>query len=393
MALERNQLEFQEKIQAEMEKEGLDALLLTRAESIFYATGYASRNAYEGSIGNTIAVVPPHGKAAVICSQFEANAAQECPDIDILSYPIWLYIADFPDEGPKPTQPDLDRTFRMAVEMLTSKAPGAKKIGVDSGFLPYERMDYLSQVYGRENIRDCSKVLVQARAIKTDWEISVLRDNAQMAERQFLATAKEIWVGSTEEDIMRSFAKNGLLQSPDVYGSRQAHTYAGHFSPTFIPRKHPLQDGDIVRLDGGIMRLGYTSDLARTFVVGKELKPEREKLYELLLGAHDIAMDMIGPGVKPGDVFHAMLKHIQKEIPGFKRGHFGHSTGCVRGEEAPFISDTNPRPFEPGMVFCVETPYYSSFNHTYNVEDTILITENGYERFTHANRTLRWPER
>ena len=52
--MKRNQIEFQEKLQAQMEKEGMDALLLTKPESIYYATGVASAFMYMGSAVGTV---------------------------------------------------------------------------------------------------------------------------------------------------------------------------------------------------------------------------------------------------------------------------------------------------------------------------------------------------
>lgn len=393
MIAQRNQIEFQEKLQTEMERYGFDALVLTNAESIFYATGYASRYAYNGQMGNTVAVLPKTGGACVICAQFEAKTAQECPDIEVVTYPIWLYIADFPDEGEKPIQPDPNKVFKLAVDVLQGKMALAKKIGVDSGFLPYERMDYLSSVYGRENISDCARVFVAARLHKTAWEIELMRENSKMAEREFYETARLVEPGMTEEDIMHIFAIKGYEQDKGVYGVRHAHSHGAYYAPAYIPRRHQLVEGDIIRLDGGIMRQGYITDLGRSFVVGKKLAPERAAIYETLLSAYDIGLEMMGPGVSPAEMFRRMLARVQKDMPEFKRAHFGHSTGCVRGEEAPFIAESFVGTFEPGMIFCMETPYYSSKDGSYNIEDTFLITEDGYEQFTHANRTLFWPER
>ena len=52
------------------------------------------------------------------------------------------------------------------------------------------------------------------------------------------------------------------------------------------------------------------------------------------------------------------------------------------------LSPDNEAVLEPGMVMCFETPFYSSQYHSYNLEDTILITEDGHEMFTNTNRTL-----
>jgi len=75
----------------------------------------------------------------------------------------------------------------------------------------------------------------------------------------------------------------------------------------------------------------------------------------------------------------------------YQRGHLGHSMGCsLSTEEYPFIAAANPGVFEPGMVFCLETPYYSRKLGGFNIEDEILITENGIERWTYANEDLFW---
>ena len=139
--------------------------------------------------------------------------------------------------------------------------------------------------------------------------------------------------------------------------------------------------------------MGYGADIGRTYVVGKTLAPVRAAIYETLWAAYDIGLEMLGPGVMPGDMFSRMMERIRKDIPPYNRSHFGHSSGCVQGEEYPFIATSNPKPFAPGMVFCMETPYYSVNNSSFNIEDTFLITENGYERFTTASRSLFWPEK
>ena len=98
---------------------------------------------------------------------------------------------------------------------------------------------------------------------------------------------------------------------------------------------------------------------------------------------------MSRPGLKYKELFRYMQDKPAAAIPGFKRGHYGHSIGCNRfTEEYPFIAVTNDETFEENMVFCIEMPYYGSKNHSYNVEDTFLVTKDGIAPFTHANKTL-----
>lgn len=387
--MERRQDELQQKLQDEMEKRGFDALLLTRAENIFYATGYCSRYVYGGQMGSTIAVLPKHGIPTVICSQFEAMAIEkEVSGVKTVVFNTWMYIEDFPEKGKKPTQPDHNLAFRLAVDALLQDTPNTKKLGVDEAYLPYKGAAFLIERFGKAGVVDCGEVFTAARAIKTPWEIEVLRDNAKLSEAQFKEVMPQIRAGMTEEEIMQMFVIAGHRQSADVLGIRQAHSVGAYYAPIYVPRKHPLQPGDVIRLDGGVERLGYISDLARTLAVGNSVSKKKQGLFDLMLATLDLGFSMIGPGIKCADVYNAMLAMIRHVIPAFTRGHFGHSIGCIRGEEAPFISDSNPGTFQPGMVFCMETPYYSSVNGSYAMEDTFLITEDGYERFTNTNRSL-----
>ena len=116
-----------------------------------------------------------------------------------------------------------------------------------------------------------------------------------------------------------------------------------------------------------------------------------DRIYEALYAGYTRLVTMVGPGVKLSDVFNEVVSTVQKYIPEYKRGHVGHSLGCNRfSEEYPFISPSETSTFEPGMIFCTEVPYYSSEFNSYNLEDTILITDNGIEFFSHISPNLTW---
>lgn len=392
MLEKRNQLAVQERLQSCMAKTGLDAMIITSPEAIFYSTGFASQFLYlSNQIGLTAAIVPKEGKITLICNEFEKQAADSsCKDIEIISYPVWIYIEDYAkeEEEDKPAQPDLFRTFRMAAEVVLDqyKAP---KVGVESEVISHSKWDYLKEVFADGELTDCSSTLVESRMIKTPWEIDVLRTAAEISEVAMYKTAKECVPGMTEADIMMLFKNNCQNQSPDVMCALQAHTIGADFAPAVVPRHNRIQLGDIVRLDGGPMYCGYGADLARTFAVGNHTDKHREEIYASLWKGVECARRMLGPGVRMCDVFQEIQNTIKADIRGYKRGHHGHSIGCNRfTEEAPFIAGDENRIFEPGMVFCLEMPYYSSKNHSYNIEDTFLITEDGCEFFTHPNETL-----
>lgn len=394
MVLEqRDQSAIQDRLQTELIRSGLDALIVTAPESIFYCTGFASNFLYtSGQIGIAAAVVKKEGPVTLILNEFEKQAAQSsCKGIELQTYPVWIYIEDYADESgkEKPAQPDLNQVFAMAAEVILDSYPNPK-VGLEMETISHSKWDYLCQVFGQDHLFDAGPTLVESRAIKTPWEIDVLRRGANIAEIAMYRTAHTIEQGMTEAEVMAVFRKNCEAQSPEVISTIQAHTLGSDFAPAIIPRHTKIKRGDIIRIDGGPFYCGYCTDIARTFALGPRTEKRREEIYAALWKGYETGRNMLGPGVRMCDVFAAMQKVIRENgIPGYIRGHHGHSIGCCRfSEEYPFLSGKETRPLEPGMVMCLEVPYYSSKNHSYNIEDMFLITENGAEFFSNACESL-----
>lgn len=386
----REQQKMVENLVVQMKKKALDAMILTSAYGVFYSTGFAVRSLYRsGKTGNAMSVVTANGDVVLVCSEFEKVAAIETcdPSVKIVAYPVWIYIEDFAYEGmKKEVQPDLNKTYRIASEYIPH-SDKTTKVGVESKWITYDAGCFLRTEFGSNNIIDCTKVLSEARLIKTSWEVEVLRYNAQMSEKAMFMTAKETVPGMTHQDIHTLFHRHCLELAPDLTAISQSHTFGKSIAPAWIPSDERLKRGDIVRLDGGPYTHGYKSDIARTYAVGNYCEPDFSDLYGRLWKGYEWAIHNIGPGVRMCDIFHGVDERI--DIPGYVRGHYGHSISCdISGEEAPFISPEESRVFEPGMVMCIETPFYSTRRQTYNIEDTFVVTDNGIDLFTHSIPSL-----
>lgn len=73
---ERDQKAIIQRLTEQMDKDNLDALILTSGDAVFYATGYASRDLYKnGQTGGTVAVVTKDGRAGVVDSEFARRTA------------------------------------------------------------------------------------------------------------------------------------------------------------------------------------------------------------------------------------------------------------------------------------------------------------------------------
>lgn len=394
--LVRNQSEHQAKLQAQMERDGLDAMLITVPEAIYYCSGFASQFMYiTNRIGMTLAIVPAHGNISLVVSEFEKKAAQQvCQDVNIVSYPVWIYIADIPDDGrEKDAQPDMNLPFQLAAEIIRDFKADAR-VGIQMESMPFQKWEFLCNTFGLENLTDAESTLRKVRVHKTAWEIELLRENTRLLEEAMFRTYQKIVPGMSETEMYSIWNKEALAGSVEVYDSFHTNMCGTNWSPKLLPdNDFIIQKGDILRLDAAVWRKGYGSDLGRAAAIGGVPAHDgMRRVYDALHKGYERMVQMVGPGVRLCDVFHEVIPVIQAAgIPDYKRGHIGHSLGCNRfSEEYPFIAPDVTDVFEPGMIFCTEVPYYSSDNNSYNLEDTLLITENGIELFSHIPDTLNW---
>ena len=184
MSIERDQKAIVKRITEQLEKENLDAALFTSGDAVFYATGFASRELYHsGKLGSAAAVVTKEGKTGLVVSEFAKNTAEKTvKDVEIISYPTWIYIADYAVEGmAKEVQPDLNKTYKLAIEFLPKSSKNIR-LGVQPSSLTHTAWSFLADTFGENNLVDVKNLLVEARAVKTPWEIELLRTAAHYSE-------------------------------------------------------------------------------------------------------------------------------------------------------------------------------------------------------------------
>ena len=78
----RNQLDFQQKLQTLMDRDGIDALIVLNPQHIYYATGYLSKaGAMPGLMPGlaSVAMVPPTSRAKSAASTFSRPLPSNAP--------------------------------------------------------------------------------------------------------------------------------------------------------------------------------------------------------------------------------------------------------------------------------------------------------------------------
>ena len=168
-----------------------------------------------------------------------------------------------------------------------------------------------------------------------------------------------------------------------------------------IPGKRKIKKGDVVSIDVGASYNGYHADAARTYIVGDTSKENRD-LVEYTKQAFYEGLSVIKEGIKLNDVSKNIEKIAKKHGYGVIKELTGHGIGEELHED-PYIYNYENSDSElilkSGMTLAIE-PMFSlkspkiwiledgwtitTQDHSIasHYENTILVTEDGYEILT-----------
>ncbi|MFD1175101.1 M24 family metallopeptidase [Paenibacillus puldeungensis] len=382
-----------------LEKEQLDALVASSAENFYYLTGQPSMFLYTFRMSEAaFAVVfrDPAKKSILLMSEFEASGLPDViPGFDIRTYPQWIDLDDpfglQPGRylGERPDAPRPEAALVALAEALGSGGAAAGRIAAElSGMKPSSRAklaDSLPEAVWAE----AQPLFTELRSIKTGFEIERLRESCAIAEAAIGEVLPKIGPGVTAAELAAAFHIAAYRRAIGFTERFTTISVGPDFAPASLFRTHPAAPGDTIKFDVGVDVQGYGSDIARTFTLGKPTDAAK-RAYEALRPGHDRMLELAGPDVPMADIFKAGMEVIRRSgLPNYNRGHLGHSIGlALSTEEAPFVSGTEQTILKPGMVICLETPYYGYGVGAVMIEDMVLITDNGIERLNSLSRDL-----
>ena len=146
---------------------------------------------------------------------------------------------------------------------------------------------------------------------------------------------------------------------------------------TYSQRLYPLQTGDVLMLDTGVIWDGYFSDFDRNFAAGKPTDNVGDA-YAKLIDAVDAAADIAKPGQRASDLFKAMNDIVAPGSSGSDAGRLGHGLG-MQLTEWPSLIRADDTVLEPGMVLTLEPGIDVGAGKLLVHEENIVIREDGAE--------------
>ena len=228
-----------------------------------------------------------------------------------------------------------------------------------------------------------NKIIIKKRILKNKQEIKNIKKACDIVSEVFETVKKSIVSGMTELDIHfkieEEFAKRHVVQSFKTIVASGPNSA----NPHHISGNRKIKENDIVLIDMGCIYNGYCSDLTRTFFIGKETNFQN-KIWNIVKQSHDEALIKVKQNIKASDIDFLARNNIKKE--GYEK-FFIHTTGHGVGldiHESPYISAKSKDILKEGMVITIEPGIYLANKFGVRIEDTVLVTKNGYKVLTSA---------
>jgi len=247
-----------------------------------------------------------------------------------------------------------------------------------------------------------------AVSTKTQEEIDKMRVAGRLAAEVLVMIGPYVKAGITTDEldkICHDYIVNEQQAIPaplNYHGfPKSICTSVNHVICHGIPGKKKLKEGDIINIDITVIKEGYHGDTSKMFHVGKTSilaqrisKTARESML--------VGIAMVKPGIRLGDIGHAIQKYAENERFSVVREYCGHGIGRVFHEEPQVLHYGSPDTglaLEAGMTFTIEPMINAGKRHVKQLADdwtvvtkdrslsaqwehTILVTETGHEILT-----------
>ena len=286
-------------------------------------------------------------------------------------------------------------------------------IGMELDVLPVNLYFAYQKIFEEKNLVDISHLIRLVRAIKSPYEINMVRRAAEGSDQVAARIPELLHEGMTELELAgqveaeaRKLGHQGIVRMRYWGGEVfYGHLMAGPTSavPSFPrsptggsgaspavaqgPGFRPIQRHEPVMLDYVFALNGYYSDHTRIFSIGKPAD-ELMAAHTAMLDVQALIKKKAKPGVKSGDIYELAIERAHtlgydKYFLGVgdERVRFvGHGIGTEL-DEYPFLASGQTLELQENMILALEPKLVFPDQGVVGIENTHRVTENGLEQF------------
>ena len=261
------------------------------------------------------------------------------------------------------------------------------------------------------NILDASSTIGNARLIKDDHEISLIKKACDISAEAHIEAMKNVKNAESEQSIeslyVYEFSKRGgrfPAYTPIVAGGENACVLH------YIENNKKLNKNELLLVDAGCEYEMYASDITRTYPISGKFSKEQLEIYKIVLHAMNAAIDKVKEGnniMEPQEISEKIITnglvelgllhgdpeelHKKGAFKDFYMHKIGHWLGLDVHDAGDYMEGDDFMKFKPGMITTIEPGIYISRSMDVDdkwkgigirIEDDILVTKDGNENLT-----------
>lgn len=376
-----------------LREKGLDGAIVSSPENFHYVTGFGGhQHTVSRQPGFTLAVMRADDKVPTHLTTMDFEAATfriKAAGLNFVvdPYDTWVGLKTWDEIAHGAVVPDktaMESSMDKLVQFMKACDLVNKKVGVELDYLPVPYYKSLTEKFPEAEFVDISDLFVYARSVKQPDEIEMFRKLCRIADHGFTEVSKIAKIGVSERELVQCFREDVIKSGFCAPSSWSMFSTGPSSARLTLPGDGVVKDGDVVKFDAGVNAEFdfYTTDTSRAWIIGNG-DPALLKLKDRLYEGQRRMIAAAKPGLPINELYHTAYDYVKEMFPCYRRGHQGHSISMGPATaEAPYINASETRPLEAGMILAMEVPCYIDGVNGFNIEDMVLITEDGCEVLT-----------
>ena len=374
-------------------EKGLDGAIVSSPENFHYVTGFGGhQHTVSRQPGFTLAVMRADDKVPTHLTTMDFEAATfriKAAGLNFVvdPYDTWVGLKTWDEIAYGAVVPDktaMESSMDKLVQFMKACDLADKKVGIELDYLPVPYYKSLTEKFPEAEFVDISDLFVYARSVKQPDEIEMFRKLCRIADHGFTEVSKIAKIGVSERELVQCFREDVIKSGFCAPSSWSMFSTGPSSARLTLPGDGVVKDGDVVKFDAGVNAEFdfYTTDTSRAWIIGNG-DPALLKLKDRLYEGQRRMIAAAKPGLPINELYHTAYDYVKEMFPCYRRGHQGHSISKGPATaEAPYINASETRPLEAGMILAMEVPCYIDGVNGFNIEDMVLITEDGCEVLT-----------
>ena len=376
-----------------LREKGLDGAIVSSPENFHYVTGFGGhQHTVSRQPGFTLAVMRADDKVPTHLTTMDFEAATfriKAAGLNFVvdPYDTWVGLKTWDEIAHGAVVPDktaMESSMDKLVQCMKACDLANKKVGIELDYLPVPYYKSLTEKFPEAEFVDISDLFVYARSVKQPDEIEMFRKLCRIADHGFTEVSKIAKIGVSERELVQCFREDVIKSGFCAPSSWSMFSTGPSSARLTLPGDGVVKDGDVVKFDAGVNAEFdfYTTDTSRAWIIGNG-DPALLKLKDRLYEGQRRMIAAAKPGLPINELYHTAYDYVKEMFPCYRRGHQGHSISMGPATaEAPYINASETRPLEAGMILAMEVPCYIDGVNGFNIEDMVLITEDGCEVLT-----------